>query len=65
MSSSVLTLAKRRGQTPTFIHISKRFTDKGFPVRGSASTYVNPAKDRSLSGKARKQARRAARKAVA
>ena len=47
---------------PEVLHVAATYDAKGRRTRGDGSTYVNPERDRSLPGKVRRRARKAARR---
>jgi hypothetical protein len=49
---------------PRLFHQSAAYDAKGYRARRSGVTYVNPNKDRTLAGKARRLARKHARRLV-
>lgn len=59
-----LKMRKARGPRAEILHVSATWDEKGRRRRGEGTTYVNPHKDRTLAGKVRIRARRAARRAA-
>jgi hypothetical protein len=56
-----LKMRKVRRPAPEILAVSTKWDEKGRRRSGDGTTYVNPHKDRTLAGKARRRARRAAR----